>query len=96
VSGVVARAAIWTLAELLRRASYGNLAKLKRLVASIGILAAFTTIPARAQRKVETVVAHGKILTVDADLPSLRQAAGSHKPSCDRFKSPRCCAVNLL
>src|SRR5215470_11541285 len=40
---------------------------LRRLAASIGVVAAFTTIPAFAQRTVDTVVTHGKILTVDAD-----------------------------
>ena len=41
--------------------------KLKCLVAALGILAALTTISALAQRKVDTVVTHGTILTVDAD-----------------------------
>src|SRR5215470_14291157 len=40
---------------------------LRRLAASIGILAALITIPALAQRTVDTIVTHGKILTVDAD-----------------------------
>jgi predicted amidohydrolase YtcJ len=41
-------------------------AKLKRLAVAVGILAALATIPALAQRTVETIVTHGKILTVDA------------------------------
>ena len=38
-----------------------------RLAASIGVLAALAVIPARAQRTVDTIVTHGKILTVDAN-----------------------------
>ena len=37
-----------------------------RLV-SVGILAVLATIPLFAQRTVDTIVTHGKILTVDAD-----------------------------
>src|SRR3954468_4083642 len=40
---------------------------LPRLVACIGILAALASIPALAQRTADTIVTHGKILTVDAD-----------------------------
>src|SRR5437879_2574482 len=40
---------------------------MRRLVLSVGILAALATIPALAQRTVDTIVTHGKILTVDAD-----------------------------
>jgi predicted amidohydrolase YtcJ len=39
---------------------------LTRLVVCTGILAALTTMPSLAQQTVETVVTHGKILTVDA------------------------------
>jgi len=38
-----------------------------RLAASISVLAALAVIPARAQRTVDTIVTHGKILTVDAN-----------------------------
>jgi len=41
-------------------------AKLACLALAIGIAAAIAIIPARAQRKVQTIVTHGKILTVDA------------------------------
>ena len=44
-----------------------NLAKPKRLVTAIGILAALTSAAALAQQNVDTVVTNGKILTVDAD-----------------------------
>jgi hypothetical protein len=44
-----------------------TLAKLTRLTASIGLLAALASIPALAQRTVDTIITHGKILTVDAD-----------------------------
>jgi hypothetical protein len=37
------------------------------LVVCTGILAALTTMPSLAQQRVDTIVTHGKILTVDAD-----------------------------
>jgi hypothetical protein len=40
---------------------------LKRLAVSVGIVAALAAIPAFAQRTVDTIVTHGKILTADAD-----------------------------
>jgi len=43
-----------------------HLTKLKRLAASIGVLAALAAIPALAQQNADTVVTNGKILTVDA------------------------------
>src|SRR6478752_6423687 len=41
--------------------------KLTRLVVCTGILAALTTMPSLAQLKVDTIVTHGKILTVDRE-----------------------------
>src|SRR3954454_4569390 len=43
-----------------------NLATRKRTIASIGIFAALTIVPALAQQKVDTLITHGKILTADA------------------------------
>src|SRR5262249_27189846 len=40
---------------------------MKRLATSIAVLAALSVVPALAQRTVDTIVTHGKILTVDAD-----------------------------
>jgi len=40
---------------------------MKRVWISIGILTVLATIPALAQRNVDTIVTHGKILTVDAN-----------------------------
>jgi predicted amidohydrolase YtcJ len=48
--------------RLFSRGVYSTLS-----AASIGILVALATIPALAQRTVDTIVTHGKILTVDRD-----------------------------
>src|SRR5262245_62324270 len=57
--------------RLFSRAVYSTLSGVyqqkMRLAASIGLLAALATIPVLAQRTVDTIITHGKILTVDAD-----------------------------
>ena len=69
-------------------------AKLQRLAVAIGILAALASIPALAQQNVDTVVTHGKILTVDADFRvvealAITTAASSRAARARRSRATR-------